>query len=565
MSWPDANDDPVGSLTPVRLYLLSVVLKLLLVYTYASTDLDVHTNWMAITHTHHFKDWYGDHASPSVWTLDYPPLFAWFEYGLAKVAWLFPALRPFLNVGSAGAGADTGDIGTDPSYATCGLHTACLLYQRLSVISSEFLLFASVYFATIRSSRRVRNLATFLVLFHPGLLIVDHMHFQYNGFLLGLLLISMTLATYGNDVLATVAFSLTLCFKHLFLYVAPAFGCYYLGVLYVVGGWRRVRLFASLSVAAGCVLAVAFGPVVYYGTGEQVVARLFPLQRGLIHAYWAPNAWALYAAVDKVLGIVWSLGGDVDGARSQAALTGGLVQVARFRVLPQVESGTTAVVTLVAMMPALVGLLRRPLAGTLWPAVVYCSLCSFMFGYHVHEKAILMTLVPMAVAVAKGEGVGGTSAGTGTGRGTGTGTNGDVKNDGDGDDGDDADDERGRVLQRRRGRYLFLSLVGTFSLFPLLTGVEEYLPKVGMFVGYAVVAGVVLRGSFSSGGMTRAERLFCTVGVAAVEVYATFLHRKVFGEAWPFVPLMLVSCYCALGIAWVWLALALEFIAPRAS
>ena len=97
-------------------------------------------------------------------------------------------------------------------------------------------------------------------------------------------------------------------------------------------------------------------------------------------------------------------------------------------------------------------------------------------------------------------------------------------------------------------------------MFPLLTGVEEYLPKVGMLVGYAVVAGVVLRGSFSSGGMTRAERLFCTVGVAAVEVYATFLHRKVFGEAWPFVPLMLVSCYCALGIAWVWLALALELI-----
>ena len=556
---PNAND-PVGSLaslTPVRLYLLSVVLKLLLVYTYASTDLDVHTNWMAITHTHHFKDWYGDHASPSVWTLDYPPLFAWFEYGLAKVAWLFPALRPFLNVGSAGADTDidigAADIGTDPSYATCGLHTACLLYQRLSVIFSEFLLFAAVYFATIRSSRRVRNLATFLVLFHPGLLIVDHIHFQYNGFLLGLLLISMTLATYGNDVLATVAFSLTLCFKHLFLYVAPAFGCYYLGVLYVVGGWRRVRLFASLSVAAGCVLAVAFGPVVYYGTGEQVVGRLFPLQRGLIHAYWAPNAWALYAAVDKVLGIVWSLGGD--GARSQAALTGGLVQVARFRALPQVESGTTAVVTLVAMMPALVGLLRRPLAGKLWPAVVYCSLCSFMFGYHVHEKAILMTLVPMAVGVAKGDGAGG------------AGTNGDVDVDvdvdvdGDGD-GDDADDERGRVLQRRRGRYLFLSLVGTFSLFPLLTGVEEYLPKVGMLVGYAVVAGVVLRGSFSSGGMTRAERLFCTVGVAAVEVYATFLHRKVFGEAWPFVPLMLVSCYCALGIAWVWLALALELSRP---
>lgn len=44
------------------------------------------------------------------------------------------------------------------------------------------------------------------------------------------------------------------------------------------------------------------------------------------------------------------------------------------------------------------------------------------------------------------------------------------------------------------------------------------------------------------------------VGLAVVEIWGQFLHPLFFGDKLPFLPLMLMSIYCAFGImySWIW-------------
>ena len=133
-------------------------------------------------------------------------------------------------------------------------------------------------------------------------------------------------------LLGGLLFAALLCFKHIYLYLAPAYFVYLLRAYCLSQkSMLRIRFGNSFKLASGLVtvFGAAFVPFWYQGQMDQVLSRLFPFSRGLCHAYWAPNVWALYSFTDRVLIYGLSTAKDFEllhkltkSSRAKAAITG---------------------------------------------------------------------------------------------------------------------------------------------------------------------------------------------------------------------------------------------------
>ncbi|CAD5123864.1 DgyrCDS12171 [Dimorphilus gyrociliatus] len=185
------------------------------------------------------------------------------------------------------------------------------------------------------------------------------------------------------------------------------------------------------------------------GQIAQVLQRLFPFKRGLCHAYWAPNFWALYNFADKALSMIGKKTGYFHVTNDRAVMTGGLVQEFKHVVLPNISPFITLVCTLLAMIPILLKTLRRKsVADDFIKCTVLCSFISYMFGWHVHEKAVIIMILPLTLLSVKSK--------------------------------------------KDAKMYLLLSIIGHFSLFPLIFTPPENLIKYLMMALFTIISFYVL-------------------------------------------------------------------------
>ncbi|KAG2197180.1 hypothetical protein INT46_005155, partial [Mucor plumbeus] len=277
-----------------------------------------------------------------------------------------------------------------------------------------------------------------------------------------------------------------------------------------------------LIMLGGSVIAIfgiSFGPFIYLGQLPAVFQRLFPFTRGLCHAYWAPNFWALYAGADRVFIILAKKFGWRLNEQAITSMTRGYVGDTQFAVLPTIEALHTMIITLIIQLVVLQKLWRKPTFDNFLSSLTLCAFASYLFGWHVHEKAIIIVLIPYGLMASNS-----------------------------------------RVNLRV---FVILSAAGIFSLYPLLFRSTETPIKITITLLWfcAIIPGLAYSIKTPLKNLLTTIEENYLVGLLVLQLYTGFVHDLVFGQNnLQFLPLMVTSLYCSVGIVYGWSLFMINYL-----
>lgn len=341
-------------------------------------DYEAQRHWLEITYHLPVRLWYK--YDLQYWGLDYPPLTAY-------VSWLCGFIAHKINPEWV-ALDDSRGIGSATSK----------VYMRFTVLILDLLIYipALVQFARNSSllrhrSAKAKDVALATILLQPALILIDSGHFQYNSVMLGFTLHSLNFFSQGRDLLGAFCFVASLGFKQMALYYAPVVFAYLLGKCLLLGWKSGVPHLASIGFITIAGFTILFLPFLSEFPTHLIppIQRIFPFARGLFEDK-VGNFWCASNVFIK-----WNR------HFSKA-------------VLPKLATGFTAIAFMPSMIalfaPAIKGFGTMEMAGDrskscqpsptfalFTHALFQTSLSFFLFSFQVHEKTILVPLLPLTL------------------------------------------------------------------------------------------------------------------------------------------------------------------------
>ncbi|XP_036612794.1 dolichyl pyrophosphate Man9GlcNAc2 alpha-1,3-glucosyltransferase [Trichosurus vulpecula] len=321
-------------------------------------DYEAQRHWQEITLNLPVKQWYFNSSDNDLqyWGLDYPPLTAYHSLLCAYVA-------AFIN-------PDWIALHTSRGYES----EQHKLFMRSTVFIADVMIYVPavvLYCCHLKETSPKKKVASaFCTLLYPGLLLIDHGHFQYNCVSLGLTLWGVLGLSCDRDILGSLAFCLAINYKQMELYHSLPFFCYLLGKC-LKKGLKGKGLLLLVELITTVVAAFALCWLPFFTKVEQtvqVIRRLFPVARGLFEDKVA-NFWCSLNVLLKIKDLL----------------------------LPHTQLMFSFALTFLSLLPACIKLTLQPSLRGFRYTLVSCALSFFLFSFQVHEKSILLVSLPVCL------------------------------------------------------------------------------------------------------------------------------------------------------------------------
>lgn len=358
-------------------------------------DFEAQRHWMELTIHLPVTHWYFHNLQ--WWGLDYPPLTAYHSWILGKLGSLI-----------------------DPNwfalYLSHGMDAADLkVFMRATVYVSEHLVYVPAVIVCTRHLARHHNMnsweaaiAVTAILMQPATILIDHGHFQYNTVMLGLVVATISSILAGRNFWSCVFFVGALGFKQMALFYAPAVAAYLAGAC-LFPRINIARFFGIATVTIGS-FALLFLPLLlgtFYDTYRKVplpsdvtlppLLSLIP-QKNFEQAWFYPYIVQMAQSVHRIFPFARGLFEDKVANVWCAIHASGVHKLHQYdsALLSRAALG----LTLLSILPPCGIIFFRPKKELVPLAFATTAWGFFLCSYQVHEKNVLLPLLPMTLLLA---------------------------------------------------------------------------------------------------------------------------------------------------------------------
>ena len=294
--------------------------------------------------------------------------------------------------------------------------------MRATVIVSEYVVYIPAVIIFNRKlaqqqgvSKWESSIALTSMLMQPITILIDHAHFQYNTVMLGFVVASMSSLLSDRYMWACVFFVSALCFKQMALYYAPVMFAYLIGMCLVPK--LQIGRFIGIAIVTMLSFTLIFAPFIlgslydsyrgisppldiadrevnplfsqilpYIGSNSyfyslilqltQSIHRIFPFARGLFEDKVA-NVWCAIHTLHKL----------------------------NTYPIPLLQR-VSLLATIVTILPACMTISTSPRKDLMPWALASTAWGFFLCSFQVHEKSVLLPLLPMTMMLGGDGGLG---------------------------------------------------------------------------------------------------------------------------------------------------------------